>query len=218
MDATKVIIDTVDRYRQRRTAPLVLELDLTEGLTQGPPADPLSAILSMRRTSLADVLSGLKRGGKDPRVKALVVKIGGQPLGLAMVQELREAVARFRGVGQARRSRSPRRSARSAAGTVPYYLASAFERVYLQPSGDVGLTGVAMEAAVRPRARWASSGSSTGSPSATSTRPRPTRSPRAYMTEPHRESVGPHRRVGHRAGRGRRRRGPRARPRRRSAS
>lgn len=28
---------------------------------------------------------------------------------------------------------------------MPYYLGSAFERVYLQPSGDVGLTGVAME-------------------------------------------------------------------------
>ncbi|WP_229690901.1 signal peptide peptidase SppA, partial [Sphaerisporangium melleum] len=31
------------------------------------------------------------------------------------------------------------------AGTVPYYLATAFEKVYLQPSGDVGLTGVSLE-------------------------------------------------------------------------
>lgn len=92
MDATKVIIDTVDRFRQRRTAPLVLELDLTEGLTEGPPADPLGAILSMRKTSLTDVLSGLKRARKDDRVKALIVKIGTQPMGLAMVQDLREAV------------------------------------------------------------------------------------------------------------------------------
>ncbi|AWS46498.1 signal peptide peptidase SppA [Streptosporangium sp. 'caverna'] len=144
MDATKVIIDTVDRYRQRRTAPLVLELDLTEGLTQGPPADPLSAILSMRRTSLADVLSGLKRGGKDPRVKALVVKIGTQPLGLAMVQELRQAVTRFRAAGKLTIAFAET-FGEFGAGTVPYYLASAFERVYLQPSGDVGLTGVAME-------------------------------------------------------------------------
>jgi protease-4 len=30
-------------------------------------------------------------------------------------------------------------------GTVPYYLASAFDRVYLQPTGEVGLTGVALE-------------------------------------------------------------------------
>lgn len=77
MDAGKAIFETVDKLRQRRTAPLILELDLTEGLTEGPPADPLAAVLSMRKTRLADVLSGLKRARQDPRVKALVVKIGG---------------------------------------------------------------------------------------------------------------------------------------------
>ncbi len=144
MDATKVIIDTVDRFRQRRTAPLVLELDLTEGLTEGPPADPLGAILSMRKTRLADVLSGLKRAGKDARVKALIVKIGTQPLGLAMVQELRQAVTRFRAAGKLTVAFAET-FGEFGAGTVPYYLASAFERVYLQPSGDVGLTGIALE-------------------------------------------------------------------------
>ncbi|WP_344980811.1 signal peptide peptidase SppA [Streptosporangium fragile] len=144
MDATKVIIDTVDRIRQRRTAPLVLELDLTEGLTEGPPADPLGAILAMRRTSLSDVLSGLKRARKDDRVKALVVKIGIQPLGLAVVQELRQAVALFRAAGKLTVAFAET-FGEFGAGTVPYYLATAFERVYLQPSGDVGLTGVAME-------------------------------------------------------------------------
>ncbi|MBB2913964.1 protease-4 [Streptosporangium becharense] len=144
MDATKVIIDTVDRFRQRRTAPLVLELDLTEGLTEGPPADPLGAIMAMRKTSLSDVLSGLKRARKDDRVKALIVKIGTQPLGLAVVQELRQAVSLFRAAGKTTVAFAET-FGEFGAGTVPYYLATAFERVYLQPSGDVGLTGVAME-------------------------------------------------------------------------
>ncbi|MFI7047191.1 signal peptide peptidase SppA [Streptosporangium sandarakinum] len=144
MDATKVIIDSVDRFRQRRTAPLVLELDLTEGLLDGPPADPLNAVLSMRRPRLSDVLSGLKRARTDTRVKALVVKIGTRPLGLAMVQELRQAVARLREAGKLTVAFAES-FGEFGAGTVPYYLATAFERVYLQPSGDVGLTGVAIE-------------------------------------------------------------------------
>ncbi|MER5645595.1 signal peptide peptidase SppA [Streptosporangium sp. NPDC002524] len=145
MDATKVIIDTVDRFKQRRTAPLVLELDLTEGLTDGsPPVDPLSAVLAMRKTSLTDVLAGLKRARKDDRVKALIVKIGGQPLGLAIVQELRQAVVHFRASGKLTVAFAET-FGELGGGTVPYYLGSAFERVYLQPSGDVGLTGVAME-------------------------------------------------------------------------
>lgn len=144
MDATKAIVDTVDRFRQRRTAPLVLELDLTEGLTAGPPADPLNAILTMRKPRMADVLSGLKRARQDSRVKALIVKIGGNPLGLAMVQELRQAVTHFRSSGKLTVAYGET-FGEFGQGTIPYYLASAFERVYLQPSGDVGLTGIALE-------------------------------------------------------------------------
>jgi protease-4 len=98
----------------------------------------------MRKTRLADVLSGLKRARQDPRVKALVVKIGGQPLGLAMVQELRQAVIHFRASGKLTVAFSET-FGEFGGGTVPYYLATAFERLYLQPSGDVGLTGVALE-------------------------------------------------------------------------
>ncbi|GGP00514.1 signal peptide peptidase SppA [Nonomuraea glycinis] len=144
MDAGKAIFEGIDKLRQRRTAPLVLELDLTEGLTEGPPSDPLSAVLSMRKTRLADVLSGLKRAAKDPRVKALIVKIGGNPIGLAMVQELRQAVVGFRASGKLTVAFGET-FGEFGGGTVPYYLASAFERVYLQPSGDIGLTGVALE-------------------------------------------------------------------------
>ncbi|MFC4588277.1 signal peptide peptidase SppA [Sphaerisporangium corydalis] len=144
MDPTKTIIDSVDRFRQRRTAPLLLELDLTEGLAEGPPSDPLAALLSMRKTRLADVLEGLRRARRDPRVKGLVVKIGGRPLGLAMVQELRTAVVQLRAAGKLTVAYGET-FGEFGAGTIPYYLASAFEKVYLQPSGDVGLTGISLE-------------------------------------------------------------------------
>ncbi|GIH72394.1 S49 family peptidase [Sphaerimonospora thailandensis] len=144
MDATRTIVETVDKLRQRRTAPLVLELDLTEGLSEGPPADPLGALLSMRKARLTDVLSGLKRARRDPRVRALIFKIGGVPLGLGMVQELRTAVLKLRAAGKLTVAFAET-FGEFGAGTVPYYLAGAFERVYLQPSGDVGLTGVALE-------------------------------------------------------------------------
>ncbi|WP_204286845.1 signal peptide peptidase SppA [Microbispora amethystogenes] len=144
MDASRTIVETVAKLRQRRTGPLVLELDLTEGLSEGPPADPVTALLSMRKPRLAEVLSGLRRARKDPRVTALIVKIGGNPLGLGMVQELREAVVKLRAAGKPTVAFAET-FGEFGAGTVPYYLASAFERVYLQPSGDVGLTGVALE-------------------------------------------------------------------------
>src|SRR5690606_8665995 len=91
-----------------------------------------------------DVLGGLRRARRDPRVKALIVKIGGNPIGLATVQELRQAVVQFRASGK-QAVAFAETFGEFGAGTVPYFLASAFERIYLQPSGDVGLTGVVVE-------------------------------------------------------------------------
>ena len=97
MDATKVIIDTVDRFRQRRTARWSWNSTSPRGSPRGRPADPLGADPVDAQDASAPTCSpGCKRARQDPRVKALVVKIGGEPLGLAMVQELRQAVAAFR--------------------------------------------------------------------------------------------------------------------------
>ena len=136
--------DKLNRLRQRHTAPLILELDLSEGMAEEPPADMVSAVLTMRRPRLADVLDGLRRARADDRVRALVVKIGGRPIGLAGVQELRSAVAEFRRSGKAAVAWAETFGEFSP-GNAAYYLATAFERVWLQPSGDVGLTGLSLE-------------------------------------------------------------------------
>src|SRR5260370_329776 len=64
------------RMRQRRTGPLILELDLTDGIAEGPPADPLTALLTMRRTRLQDLLDGLRRAGPHDPVRGLLGKGG----------------------------------------------------------------------------------------------------------------------------------------------
>ncbi len=129
---------------QRWTAPLILELDLTDGITEARPADPISATLARHRVVLADVLDGLRRASGDERVKALVVKVGGRPIGLAQVQELRRAVESLRAAGKLTIAWAESFGEFSA-GNVQYYLATAFDTIYLQPSGDLGLTGIAVE-------------------------------------------------------------------------
>src|SRR6516165_1068502 len=138
------LTEQVTRLRQHQTAPLILELDLTDGIGEGPVTDPLSAILSRRRVRLPDVLEGLRRARRDDRVRALVVKVGGGRIGLARMQELREAVSEFRESGKLTVAWSET-FGEFTHGNVPYYLATAFDRIYLQPSGSVGLTGVAVE-------------------------------------------------------------------------
>ena len=138
------LTEQVSRLRQRQTAPLILELDLTDGIAEGPVADPLSAFMSRRKLRLSDVLEGLRRARQDDRVRALVVKVGGSRIGLARVQELREAIGTFRETGKLTVAWSES-FGEFTGGNVPYYLATAFDRIYLQPSGALGLTGVAVE-------------------------------------------------------------------------
>src|SRR5215469_8118795 len=132
------------KMRQRRTGPLILELDLTEGIAEGPPQDPVSALLTMRRTRLPELLEGLRRASRDDRVRALVVKVGGSRIGLATIQELRGAVVDFRRSGKLAVAWAET-FGDFVRGNLPYYLATGFDRIYLQPSGTLGLTGFAVE-------------------------------------------------------------------------
>src|SRR5579859_5278324 len=136
------LVAEISRLRQRQTAPLILELDLTEGVIEGPATDPLSAVTSWRR--LPDILEGLRRASQDDRVRALVAKVGGGRLGLARMQEIREAIAGFRASGKLTVAWAET-FGEFTHGNLPYYLATAFDRIYLQPSGTLGLTGVAVE-------------------------------------------------------------------------
>jgi protease-4 len=138
------LTEQVSRLRQRQTAPLILELDLTDGISEGPVTDPLSAIMSRRRLKLTDIIEGLRRARQDDRVRALVVKLGGGRIGLARMQDIRGAVTAFRETGKLAVAWSET-FGEFTHGNVPYYLATAFDRIYLQPSGSVGLTGVAIE-------------------------------------------------------------------------
>jgi protease IV len=104
----------------------------------------VQALLTIRRTRLPDLLEGLKRASTDDRVRALVVKVGGARLGLAKTQELRAAVADFRQSGKLTVAWAET-FGDFVRGNLPYYLATGFDRIYLQPSGTLGLTGVAVE-------------------------------------------------------------------------
>jgi len=130
----------------RRRAPLVLELDLTEPLAEEAPSDPLRAALARRRLPLRLVLGGLRRAAHDRRVRAVVVKLGGarSALDLGTAQEIRGAIDEVRRAGILTVAWAET-FGEVGRGSVPYYLATAFEQIWLQPSGDVSLTGVASE-------------------------------------------------------------------------
>jgi protease-4 len=132
------------KLRQHYTAPLILELDLTDGISETRPSHPVAAIVNRNRAPLPDILDALRRARDDDRVAVLLVRLGGKSIGLAAVQELRHAITDLAAAGKTTVAWAESFGEFSASN-VQYYLATAFEKIWLQPSGDLGLTGIAIE-------------------------------------------------------------------------
>ncbi len=123
---------------------LVLDLDLDGAFRQAGEASPLARLSGEKSYVLPEVAAAIDRAAKDSRVKGLFATIGDTSLGMAGVQEIRDAVARFRASGKPA-VLFAEALGEGGSGTRDVYLASAFGQVWLQPSGDVGLTGFLAE-------------------------------------------------------------------------
>ncbi len=124
---------------------VLLELDLTRGVLETPPASPLAAFRARHLPTLRELVVALRKGSRDDSVLGLVAHLGGPALSLAQVQELREAVADFRASGKSAVAWTES-FGEVGGGTVPYYLATAFDEIWVQPSGDLAITGVSVQA------------------------------------------------------------------------
>jgi protease IV len=122
----------------------ILSLELGHRVAEAASSDPYSRLFLEETPSLRDLLDALQRAGDDPRIKGVVARIAGDEMATATVQELREAVAAFRARGKFAIAFADT-FGEFAPGNRAYYLATAFDEIWLQPLGAVGLTGLRVE-------------------------------------------------------------------------
>ena len=120
---------------------IVLSIDLGRGLVEGPSQDALSTVMFGSKQTMRDFLDALDRAGDDSRVKGIYARLGSDALGLAAVQEVRDAVAAFRAKGKFAIAFTES-FGEFGPGTRSYYLGTAFDDIWLQPLGSVGLIGL----------------------------------------------------------------------------
>ena len=123
---------------------MVLEIDFEQGVIESVPDDFAASLMLDGVPELRDLVDAIDKGAEDRRVKGLVARIGGGGMGLAHLQELRDAVIRFRESGKPAYAYAET-FGEFGPGNGGYYLATAFEKIFLQPSGDIGLTGLMYE-------------------------------------------------------------------------
>ncbi|HSE72846.1 MAG TPA: signal peptide peptidase SppA [Nocardioidaceae bacterium] len=124
---------------------LLLELDLTRPLLETPPTSPVAAMRARHAITLRSVVEALGKAAKDPQVAGLVAHVGHRQPTLAQADELRAAVRAFAASGKPTVCWAET-FGEMGPGTVGYHVAAAFGVVWVQPSGDVGLTGMSAQA------------------------------------------------------------------------
>ncbi len=122
----------------------VLEVNLETGVLEDIPDDPFAKAMLSGQASMRDIVNAIERASTDNHIKGLFARFGGSTMGLAKAQEIREAVLNFRAHKKFAVAWSETFGEFGPGGS-SYYVASAFDQVWMQPSGDIGLTGVILE-------------------------------------------------------------------------
>jgi protease-4 len=122
----------------------ILEADFEQSFPEEIPDTPSARLTMKDQMTLRDVVDAIDKGSTDDRIVGMIARIGAAPMPMAQVQEIREAIARFRAHKKFAVAYSET-FGEFGPGNGAYYLATAFDQIYLQPSGDVGLTGLIME-------------------------------------------------------------------------
>ncbi len=122
---------------------MLLELDLTGPLVEHEPDDPIAKLASRGRPRLRAVLRTLHEAGTD-RGSAAWSPSSAARSHWAGAQELRAGVREFAASGKPTVAWAESLGD-VGNGTVDYLLASGFDEIWLQPSGGLGLLGIAAE-------------------------------------------------------------------------
>ncbi|HWW77191.1 MAG TPA: S49 family peptidase, partial [Pyrinomonadaceae bacterium] len=117
----------------------VLVLRVEGALPDYANADPVTRLFGGETNSLSSLLLQLRKAKADKRVGAVLLDIGMLGTGWAKADEIREAVADFRKSGK------PVYAYMEFGSDKEYYVATAAERVYVAPIGDLIVNGLAAE-------------------------------------------------------------------------
>lgn len=121
---------------------LVIKLDepLYETQDEAEFYDPFAPM----PLTLREVTEAVDRAADDSNIEGLVMRLEGAPISLVQAMEIRAALKRFRQSEKFTKIYSPSYGGLGN-GIVRYYLASAFEQIWMQPLGIVSIPGLEVE-------------------------------------------------------------------------
>src|SRR5438046_6927429 len=117
----------------------VLALKISGPLPDYVPEDPIRKLFGGQPQSLSSLLAQFRKAKVDKRISAVLLDIDMPEEGWAKAEEIRAAIADFRTSGK------PVYAFMEMGLNKDYYIASACDRVFLPPPGDLFTNGLAAD-------------------------------------------------------------------------
>ena len=134
------------RTQETRDIPdkVMLTVDLRSSYSETSDFSPFDYFSDNAPLSISELVLALGKAATDDHVAGLFVRIAETEHGFAKAQEMLEALRHF-GAGGKPTVGWADTIGEIGSGNEGYMIASALERLYVQPGGMIGLTGIAIE-------------------------------------------------------------------------
>lgn len=117
----------------------VLNLRVAGALPDYVPDDPLRKFFGGPEQSLSNLILQFKKAKVDKRIKAILLDVNMSGAGWGKSEEIRDAIADFRSSGK------PVYAYMEYGMNKEYYIASACDKIYLAPPGELFINGLAAD-------------------------------------------------------------------------
>jgi len=117
----------------------VLTLRVAGSMPDYLPEDPIRRLLGNDEQSLTSLLNQFRKAKVDKRISAILLEVDMSGAGWAKAEEIRAAIADFRSSGK------PVYAYIEFGLNKEYYIATACDRIYLAPPGELFITGLSAD-------------------------------------------------------------------------
>lgn len=117
----------------------VLALKVSGPLPDYVPDNPLNRLFATPPQSLSSLLTQFRKAKTDKRIKAIILDVDASETGWAKAEELRSAIEDFRTSGK------PVYAYMEMGFNRDYYVATACDKIYMPPPGELFITGLAAD-------------------------------------------------------------------------
>lgn len=119
----------------------VLVLNVTGDLPDYAPEEPMARIFGIeQKQSFTQLITQLRKAKVDSRIGAVMIDIDFPSIGWGKADELRDAIKDFRASGK------PAYAYMEIGTNREYYIATAAEKIFVPPGGDIYINGFAAQA------------------------------------------------------------------------